>query len=120
MELRCANNAALTNWSDPIWIYPVYYYRPLPYDPVRPWKVRVIVNNFIFGPLLPPFPSLHHPTRAVRCTLRIDRAYRMPIGCLQSNVMTNPSLQDLDGKWYSAWSTDGCNATTKKAFLAWA
>lgn len=59
MELRCASNAALTNWSDPIWIYPVYYYRPLPYDPVRPWK-------------------------------------------------------DLDGKWYSAWSTDGCNATTKK------
>jgi hypothetical protein len=58
MELRCAKNAALTNWSDPIWMYPVYYYRALPYDPVRPWK-------------------------------------------------------DLDGKWYSSWSTDGCNATTK-------
>lgn len=36
-----------------------YYYRALPYDPVRPWK-------------------------------------------------------DFDGKWYSAYSTDGCNATTKK------
>jgi hypothetical protein len=60
MELRCAENDALTNWSDPIYIYPVYNYRALPYDPVRPWK-------------------------------------------------------DRDGKWYSAWSSDGCNATTKKA-----
>jgi len=59
MELRCAQNGNLTTWSDPIWMYPVYYYRPLPYDPVRPWK-------------------------------------------------------DYDGKWYSAWSTDGCNSTTKK------
>ena len=37
----------------------MYYYRGLPYDPVRPWK-------------------------------------------------------DLDGKWYSTISTDGCNSTTKK------
>ena len=37
MELRCAADSKLTNWSLPIWIYPVYYYRPLPYDPVRPW-----------------------------------------------------------------------------------
>ena len=59
MELRCAENDKLTNWSAPIWIYPVYFYRALPYDPVRPWK-------------------------------------------------------DYDGKWYSAWSTDGCNSTTKK------
>lgn len=59
MEIRCAENEQLTNWSDPILIYPVYYYRPLPYDPVRPWK-------------------------------------------------------DLDGMWYSSWSTDGCSATTKK------
>lgn len=59
MEIRCAENDKLTNWSDPIWLYPVYYYRALPYDPVRPWK-------------------------------------------------------DYDGKWYSAWSTDGCNSTTKK------
>jgi hypothetical protein len=35
-----------------------YYYRGLPYDPVRPWK-------------------------------------------------------DTDGKWYSAWSTDGCNGTNQ-------
>eukprot|EP00037_Helgoeca_nana_P037818 m.17890 g.17890 ORF g.17890 m.17890 type:complete len:641 (+) comp9448_c1_seq1:4801-6723(+) len=59
MELRCAQNENLTQWSDPIWMYPVYYYRALPYDPVRPWK-------------------------------------------------------DYDGKWYSSWSTDGCNSTTKK------
>jgi len=59
MEIRCAKNPTLTNWSDPIWLYPVYYYRALPYDPVRPWK-------------------------------------------------------DFDGLWYSAWSTDGCNSTTKK------
>jgi sucrose-6-phosphate hydrolase SacC (GH32 family) len=59
MELRCAENDKLTNWSAPIWIYPVYFYRALPYDPVRPWK-------------------------------------------------------DYDGKWYSAWSTDGCNSTTRK------
>ena len=36
MELRCAENDALTNWSDPIYIYPVYNYRALPYDPVHP------------------------------------------------------------------------------------
>ena len=35
---RCATNEKLTNWSAPIWMFPVYYYRPLPYDPVRPWK----------------------------------------------------------------------------------
>ena len=58
MELRCAENHNLTDWSAPIWIYPAYYYRGLPYDPVRPWK-------------------------------------------------------DTDGKWYSAWSTDGCNGTTQ-------
>ena len=58
MEVRCAKNSTLTDWSDPIWIYPAYYYRGLPYDPVRPWK-------------------------------------------------------DTDGKWYSAWSTDGCNGTTQ-------
>ena len=39
MELRCAENPGMTEWSDPIWMYPVYYYRALPYDPVRPWKV---------------------------------------------------------------------------------
>eukprot|EP00658_Telonema_sp_P-2_P004396 TRINITY_DN11645_c0_g1_i15.p1 TRINITY_DN11645_c0_g1~~TRINITY_DN11645_c0_g1_i15.p1 ORF type:complete len:585 (+),score=135.33 TRINITY_DN11645_c0_g1_i15:101-1855(+) len=60
MELRCAENSNLTSWSEPIWIYPAYFYRPLPYDPVRPWK-------------------------------------------------------DTDGMWYSSWSTDGCNATTKKS-----
>eukprot|EP00040_Diaphanoeca_grandis_P043581 m.9702 g.9702 ORF g.9702 m.9702 type:complete len:637 (-) comp7875_c0_seq1:107-2017(-) len=59
MEVRCAENTNLTNWSNPIWLYPVYYYRALPYDPVRPWK-------------------------------------------------------DSDGMWYSAWSTDGCNSTTKQ------
>ena len=60
MELRCARDEdRVTNFSDPIWMYPVYFYRALPYDPVRPWK-------------------------------------------------------DRDGKWYSAYSTDGCNATTKQ------
>eukprot|EP00656_Telonema_subtile_P006023 TRINITY_DN12768_c0_g2_i1.p1 TRINITY_DN12768_c0_g2~~TRINITY_DN12768_c0_g2_i1.p1 ORF type:complete len:507 (+),score=67.93 TRINITY_DN12768_c0_g2_i1:174-1694(+) len=59
MELRCASDQNMTVWGDPIWIYPAYYYRALPYDPVRPWK-------------------------------------------------------DTDGLWYSSWSTDGCNATTKK------
>lgn len=38
MEIRCAQNENMTVWSDPIWLYPVYYYRGLPYDPVRPWK----------------------------------------------------------------------------------
>jgi hypothetical protein len=63
MEVRCAENlktsgSNLTEWSDPIWIYQAYFYRALPYDPVRPWK-------------------------------------------------------DTDGKWYSAWSTDGCNGTNQ-------
>eukprot|EP01052_Picozoa_sp_SAG31_P021513 SAG31_NODE_1668_length_7576_cov_1.630467_7_plen_196_part_00 len=58
MELRCATNASLTAWGPPDYIYPVNYYRGLPYDPVRPWI-------------------------------------------------------DVDGKWYSAWSADGCNGTTQ-------
>ena len=35
MELRCASNAALTNWSDPIWIYPVYYCKTTIPPPTR-------------------------------------------------------------------------------------
>lgn len=38
IELRCATNEQLTSWSAPQYIVPVYYYRALPYDPVRPWK----------------------------------------------------------------------------------
>ena len=37
LELRCALNDKLTQWSGPIWLYDVFYYRFLPYDPVRPW-----------------------------------------------------------------------------------
>ena len=60
MEMRCSlNGETMTNWTNPIWMYQVYYYRALPYDPVRPWK-------------------------------------------------------DYDGLYYSAFSTDACNATTKQ------
>jgi hypothetical protein len=59
LEYRCATDTALTKFGDDEYLYPVYYYRPLPYDPVRPWR-------------------------------------------------------DTDGKWYSALSTDGCNATTRR------
>eukprot|EP00935_MAST-01C_sp_MAST-1C-sp1_P000043 g43.t1 len=38
LEIRCATNSDLTNWSDPIWLYDVFFYRGLPYDPIRPWK----------------------------------------------------------------------------------
>lgn len=57
MELRCATNPSLTNWSGPIWIYPVYFYRPLPYDPVRPWKVcaaRLLLTNTVRWPCADP------------------------------------------------------------------
>lgn len=37
---RCATNDDLTEWGKPEYILPVYYYRALPYDPVRPWKDR--------------------------------------------------------------------------------
>ena len=37
LELRCARNANLTDWGEPEYLFPVYYNRPLPYDPVRPW-----------------------------------------------------------------------------------
>ena len=59
MELRCATSANMTEWGAPIMLFPLYYYRWLPYDPPRPWK-------------------------------------------------------DHDGKWYMAWSADGCNATTRR------
>ena len=38
LELRCAKNSNLTEWGAPEYIFPVYYYRALPYDPARPWK----------------------------------------------------------------------------------
>eukprot|EP00729_Bicosta_minor_P016635 gene16635-32831_t len=38
LELRCAKDANLTDWGESEFIFPVYFYRPLPYDPVRPWK----------------------------------------------------------------------------------
>ena len=63
MEIRCAANkteAGMTVWGKSEFIYPLYYYRSLPYDPVRPWKETGAGG---------------------------------------------------DGKWYSSWSTDGCNKT---------
>ena len=58
MEIRCAANDNLTRWGAPEYLFPIYYYRHLPYDPPRPWH-------------------------------------------------------DKDGKWYLAWSSDGCNETTR-------
>ena len=40
LEVRCAKHANLTEWGDPEYFFPVYYYRALPYDPVRPWLDR--------------------------------------------------------------------------------
>ena len=37
LELRCAEDANLTKWSTPQYIFPFYYNRKLPYDPTRPW-----------------------------------------------------------------------------------
>jgi hypothetical protein len=34
MELRCATDENLTRWGAPEYIYPIYYWRGLPYDPV--------------------------------------------------------------------------------------
>lgn len=34
MEVRCASNAELTEWSEPQWLNTIYFYRWLPYDPV--------------------------------------------------------------------------------------
>ena len=36
LEVRCSSD--LTAWSRPEYLFPVFYYRALPYDPVRPWK----------------------------------------------------------------------------------
>ena len=58
MELRCAENPGMTEWSDPIWMYPVYYYRALPYDPVRPWKV--FVNMPFYSPYSPCIIPVEH------------------------------------------------------------
>ena len=38
MEIRCAKNDNLNEWGDPIYLFNVSYYRPVPYDPPRPWK----------------------------------------------------------------------------------
>ena len=40
MELRCANDTSgnLSGWGPSEYLFPVYYYRALPYDPPRPWK----------------------------------------------------------------------------------
>ena len=40
MELRCANDSSgnLSGWGPSEYMFPVYYYRALPYDPPRPWQ----------------------------------------------------------------------------------
>mmetsp|Transcript_73233 Transcript_73233/g.156902 ORF Transcript_73233/g.156902 Transcript_73233/m.156902 type:complete len:531 (-) Transcript_73233:48-1640(-) len=38
LEVRCAKNDDLTEWGENQYLFPFYYYRALPYDPVRPWK----------------------------------------------------------------------------------
>ena len=38
LQIRCATNANLTRWSQPEYLFPVYFSRPLPYDPPAPWK----------------------------------------------------------------------------------
>eukprot|EP01052_Picozoa_sp_SAG31_P015328 SAG31_NODE_982_length_10556_cov_18.203883_8_plen_586_part_00 len=38
LELRCTNDSELTSFEEEEWMFPVYYYRALPYDPVRPWR----------------------------------------------------------------------------------
>ena len=38
LELRCATDANLTAWGPSEYLYPVYFYRSLPYDPIRPWR----------------------------------------------------------------------------------
>lgn len=37
LELRCATDDTLTTFGEPIYLFDVFYYRGLPYDPVRPW-----------------------------------------------------------------------------------
>eukprot|EP00658_Telonema_sp_P-2_P025722 TRINITY_DN20361_c0_g1_i1.p1 TRINITY_DN20361_c0_g1~~TRINITY_DN20361_c0_g1_i1.p1 ORF type:complete len:447 (-),score=91.10 TRINITY_DN20361_c0_g1_i1:287-1627(-) len=38
LELRCANDSALTGWSEsPEYLFNVSWWRPIPYDPARPW-----------------------------------------------------------------------------------
>ena len=38
LEVRCALNSELTEWGPPQMLFDHYYFRPLPLDPVRPWK----------------------------------------------------------------------------------
>jgi len=59
LEVRCAQDDKLTQWGASQFLFPYYFYRALPYDPIRPWR-------------------------------------------------------DDDGKWYTAISSDACNATTRK------
>ena len=39
LELRCAMDDTLTEWSsEPEYLFNVSWYRPIPYDPARPWR----------------------------------------------------------------------------------
>eukprot|EP00966_Prymnesium_polylepis_P212827 4928947-Prymnesium_polylepis.1 len=38
LEVRCATNESMIEWGEPQWLAPIYFYRALPYDPVRPWR----------------------------------------------------------------------------------
>jgi hypothetical protein len=38
LELRCATNDQLTEWGPSKWLYDVFFWRQLPYDPIRPWR----------------------------------------------------------------------------------
>lgn len=114
MELRCAQNENLTQWSDPIWMYPVYYYRALPYDPVRPWKDydgKWCVRMVLFTASIAPHRKLSpgNPPNVASLVDGVGIVFMLYRNRLLGSLGVRP-----DVRRYSSWSTDGCNSTTKK------
>ena len=132
MEIRCAVDSNLTKWGPPEFIYPLYFYRGLPYDPVRPWRETGPERGSIFGSLFGAMPTAKRRRSRSNATAASETSWvRRIFGHLPSrprvpggspSACTEISKQSArpggDGKWYSSWSTDGCNATTRKVLCA--
>ena len=87
MEIRCAKNANLTEWGPPDFIYDACEHQPR-HSPCE--YEYSYADARLFSPLL----------------LRPDFYRGLPYDPVRP-------WKDTDGKWYSAWSTDGCNGTNQ-------
>ena len=96
LELRCASDDALSNWStSPDYLFNVSWYRPIPYDPARPWQDK----DGMWYQLLS-MDGCNATTRALPCEAG---------GQLQ--MWKSPALRGSTAKWEHVGAVFTSNAT---------